>query len=274
MGDPIDMNSPKAKRKRPRARLKLLPENTNNTISPTFLVIERVDGQTFQRVSPFLINKFLSGLVGELKNIKKLKNGSLLVETKNGNQTEKLLKCNNFADQFSIQVSLHNTLNYSKGVIRCYDLQFLEIEEIKQELSSTIKDIIRIKIKKNGTDVLTNSYIITFPQPKIPETIKIGFHTVKVQNYIPNPMRCFNCLGFSHPTIACKQEAKCIQCGEKKHEGNERCTRPPKCANCSDNHNALDRNCPIFKIQKEIKSIQTINKIPLHEAKKIGRAHV
>lgn len=270
MGDPIDLSSPKAKRKRPRGRLRMLPDTVENQpVSPTFLIIERTDEEDFSKVSPFLISKFLNGYAGELKNVKKLKNGTMLIETSNGKQSEKLMKCENFAGQFPIKVSIHSSLNFSKGVIRCYDLQFLEIEEIKKELSHAINDIVRIKIKRNNCEILTNTYIITFPTPKIPESIKIGFYTVKVQQYIPNPMRCFNCLGFAHPTNLCKQQARCIQCGEAKHEDNSRCNLAAKCANCRGPHNALDRSCPVFKINKEIKTIQVTNKIPLNEAKKI-----
>ncbi|MXP61695.1 hypothetical protein [Pantoea sp. Taur] len=86
---------------------------------------------------------------------------------------------------------------------------------------------------------------------------------------MPNPMRCFNCLGFSHPTYQCKKQAVCANCGEDKHPENIKCENQQRCINCNGSHHALDRKCPLFIMQKEIKSIQVNNKVTFNEAKRI-----
>ena len=47
---------------------------------PRFLVIGSADDETLKTLSPFAIQKGLQGLAGEPKTVKKLRNGSLLVE--------------------------------------------------------------------------------------------------------------------------------------------------------------------------------------------------
>lgn len=273
MSEPDDPISPLAKRKRPRGRIKAPPDKMcilqDKKISPTFLIVKRVGDEGFTKVSPFFINKFITGLVGEVKNIKKLRDGSLLVETFKGPQTETLLSCKDFGGQFPIEVTPHETLNFSKGIIKVYDFQYLDIEEIKTELNNSIKNITRIKIKKNGTEIATHSYIVTFPSPIVPQTMRVGYQNVPVQAYIPNPLRCFKCLGFNHNALKCTKSPVCIQCGEARHNEGNKCEQAPNCSNCKGSHNALDRSCPIFQMYKEIKTIQINQKISLNDARKI-----
>lgn len=272
-----DPSSPRAQ-PRKRSRMKSPPDkppfltNDRAKIIPSYIVVSRKDENTFKNISPFFINKFITNTIGQVKNIKKLRDGNLLIETSNAKQTEKLLEITKFGDLFEVQATPHRSLNYSRGVIRCFDLQYSTIEEIKDELKDIITDVIRIKVKKEGVEKYTHTYILTFSTPKPPETIKIGFLTVNVQPYIPNPIRCYNCLGFSHGTKDCKKGSICANCGQTRHSENSMCENTTKCINCKGDHNALDRKCPTFLLQKEIKAIQANQKVSFTEAKKIYKA--
>lgn len=95
-------------------------------------------------------------------------------------------------------MKLHPNLNYSKSVIK-YDLNFLDKDERINKFNGKIKDIQRIK---TYVDKLTYSYIVIFPELTEfpPGIVKVGSQAIKVLNYTPNPMRCYKCLNFSHPT--------------------------------------------------------------------------
>ena len=55
-----------------------------------------VDGEgTFAQVSPIVINKALQGAGGEPANVKKLKDGTLLVECVSDNQAKNLVRSRN-----------------------------------------------------------------------------------------------------------------------------------------------------------------------------------
>ena len=65
-------------------------------------------------------------------------------------------------------------------------------------------------LKKNNKETInTNTYILNFDTSKLPHEIKVGYIKIKVETYIPNTLRCFNCQRFGHRQ--------------------ERCTRPPVC---------------------------------------------
>ena len=72
---------------------------------------------------------------------------------------------------------------------------------------------------KNGETINTNTYILNFDTPKTPTEINIGYMKIKVDTYIPNPLRCFKCQKFGH------------------HQ--DRCTRPPACGKCGKNNTRL-----------------------------------
>ena len=65
-------------------------------------------------------------------------------------------------------------MNISKGVVRSKEL-LCTIEEIKKEIKKQgVTEVKRVTIKKEGKLIETNTYIMTFDQPKIPERIKVG----------------------------------------------------------------------------------------------------
>ena len=78
----------------------------------------------------------------------------------------------------------HERLNTSKGVIRNGELSLCSIMEIKNELKKqNVIDVKRITIKKQNEIIETNTYILTFNNPKTPLEIKIGYTVVKVETY-------------------------------------------------------------------------------------------
>lgn len=79
---------------------------------PRFLIIKKLDGTDFSKISPFLIHKTMYGLVGELKMLKKIRDG-LLVETVSSAQSRRLLKVERFTD-IPVEVTPHETLNFTK----------------------------------------------------------------------------------------------------------------------------------------------------------------
>jgi hypothetical protein len=89
----------------------------------------------------------------------------------------------------------------------------------------------------------------------------LGYQRIRVED--ANPLlQCFHCLGFSHSANRCiKKEntkPKCPHCaGDHMYR---ECTKkaPPSCVNClqqneksdkknSSNHQANDKNCPIYR---------------------------
>ena len=158
----------------------------------------------------------------------------------------------------------HRTLNSCKGVIRCSDLKDLTKDEIVDGLRSQgVTDCFHITVKSdnNNTDRRkTNTFILTFDTDTAPAHINVGYLRVKVDRYIPNPLRCFKCQKFGHNSRLCRNEAVCHRCGEKHAE--ENCNNATKCINCSGPHGASSRECPVWLREKEVQRVKAEKNIP------------
>ena len=70
-----------------------------------------------------------------------------------------------------VAVTAHKSLNSSKGVVRNWGLARTDPEEIKENVPM-ITDVQRIVVKRNNTEIKTNTLILTFNTPKIPDSLK------------------------------------------------------------------------------------------------------
>ena len=125
-------------------------------------------------------------------------------------------------------------------------------------------------MKKKGKVIPTNTLFLTFNRPDIPKEIKVGYLKVKVDLFVPNPLRCFNCNKFGHTSQRCKTTAKCQRCGKDKHE--EQCDGPQICSNCSGPHAASAKECPVWMKEKEIQCICVEKCISFPEARQLVEA--
>ncbi|GBL67239.1 hypothetical protein AVEN_153457-1, partial [Araneus ventricosus] len=179
--------------------------------------------KTFHKVSPFLIQKLIVSFVGEVKDVKKLKSGDLLIEAATKSQIS-TLKTLNKLGEFPVETNAHKSLNYSRGVISELDLESVSESELINELKSQkVVEARRIKIKREGKLISTKHIILTFCTPQLPKTILAGYARYKVRPFIPSPLRCFNCQRFGHSKGVCKGKLTCSRCAVAGHSSEE-CT--------------------------------------------------
>ena len=143
----------------------------------------------------------------------------------------------------------------------------MDEEDIKDKLQSQgVTKVERMKRRKDGKLVPSDSYILKKNSPNIPPQIKVGFLIRNTKVYIPNPQRCFHCQKYGRNKRFRKNEAKCAKCGQAGHDDHE-CENEVKCANCNGDHPAYVRSCPKWKIEKEIIKVKYQKNIPFHEAR-------
>lgn len=116
--------------------------------------------------------KALEGYTSNLKNISKLRNGTLLVETRDAKQAAILYKADTLGST-KIHVKDHPTLNTTRGTIYSYDLLRLDEEYILQNLKE--QNVIKVEriMKFNEAKELvpTPALILTFQGKTLPITV-------------------------------------------------------------------------------------------------------
>uniref|UniRef100_W8BG04 Nucleic-acid-binding protein from transposon X-element n=2 Tax=Ceratitis capitata TaxID=7213 RepID=W8BG04_CERCA len=258
------------------------PTKTLNltTIDPVYLVMTRINTtETLKNISPFLLQKAIDATCGEVLMCKKILSGQILVKTKSGKQANKLSTLIGLSSNIKIHITIHPSLNFSKGVIYCNDLRNIPEKEILQELApQNVHEVKKIYKKKDNQLLETGLIIITFTTTLLPTKINVGYLKVPIRPYIPPPMRCKNCWKYNHLAKFCKNTKICPNCANNYHlndEIKEECKEAKKCVNCTNynnydpNHSAFDKKCPIFIKEKEIQLIKTTSNVDNKTAKTI-----
>ena len=236
---------------------------------PRFLVIKSCDNKCITKHNLFVIAKAIEGIAGKPKNTRTLKNaGLLLIELEHKHHSINLLKTKLLHD-IPVEISVHRSMNSSKGVITCPDYHHMDdaviLDQLKQS-DQNVKDVYRITTYRNGKKTETSTFVVTFSTPKIPEKMYVGHHRVNVRTYIPNPRRCTNCHQFKHTKNFCKNDAACDKCGQVGHEENI-CTNEVNCTNCKGPHKSSSRECPVWKSEKAIVKYKYDNDVSFYEAR-------
>lgn len=244
-------------------------ENIKTTSSVPLFIVLQADNEQLSKMSPFLINKYITNAAGVVKNIRKQRSGELLVEAVNITQANSLLKIKNFGD-LNIQAFGHKTLNYTKGVIYSPELSMVSDDEFKEELNSQkVCDAKRIINRKNGETKPTNLVILTFDTPVLPKQIIAGYLKINVRPFIPNPLRCFKCQKYGHSRTTCRSRLDtCGRCGEEGHDS-VACMKKAYCVNCQGEHPAYSKLCPKYQLEKEVQTLKITNNISFPDARKL-----
>ena len=133
-----------------------LDKNVTNNF-PKFLIVKSTEEKPITSFSPFVIEKQIESLIGTPETVKKLKNQILLIETTRKTQSESLLKITQFFN-IKVSVSIHKSLNSSKGIIKDRTLKGETEEDILEYLKPQgVTSVKRFKIKKDVSLVETNT---------------------------------------------------------------------------------------------------------------------
>lgn len=248
-----------------------LPKLKGHREGPKFVVIKRTDikDRSFEKVSPVYIHKGIKSICGEPLNVIKLREGTLLVKTKNISQANLLLRCNKMFDM-EITVEENAKLNQTKGIVTCADLKYATEEEIMDDLKEQgVSKVEAMMRKKDGQLISTNSFILTFKSTGVPESVKVGYHILSVRLFIPRPMRCYKCQFFGHSSKFCSKEEVCSNCCQVGHTS-DNCSGKTLCRNCgSSEHASWSNKCKVFEAEQEITRIKVTENVSIREARQL-----
>lgn len=152
-----------------------------------------------------------------------------------------------FTNIGGIGVTIRTNTNMVKGVIKNIPLDWNTDSLLNNpQIHSAQRH--QNKRKEN-----TKTVVITFIGKLLPNTLLFNNIKYTVYNYIPNPIRCYNCQIFGHLAHNCKRKPVCAKCSGG-HKTSDCTDTKRKCSNCLGDHSAAYKNCP--KYQQVHKNIQ------------------
>ena len=97
--------------------------------------MEAADKNIPLNLNAFVLKKAIDAIANaDLDNVKPMQLGSVFMEVETKQQCKNLLKTTKLLGYLPVNVSPHRTLNFSKFVIKCEELDTMEEDEIKKEL--------------------------------------------------------------------------------------------------------------------------------------------
>ena len=86
----------------------------------------------------------------------------------------------------------------------------------------------------------------------------------RVEQFIPNPLRCYKCPKYGHHQDKCNGKSVCGKCGQKDPDNSiEECKNTHRCTNCGGDN-------PVYaKSEREILSIKYTKNISFQVSRKI-----
>ena len=184
--------------------------------------MEAADQNVPLNLNAFVLKKAIDGMANaELDNVKPMTSGRVFIEVQTKLQWKNLLKTTKLLGYLPVKISPHRTLNSSKIVIKCEELDKMEEDVIKKELQP--KEIIAVK----RISIRYSLYVLTIKRQNILKKINIGYLKKETRPYIPNPQRCFQCQKFGHTKNSCNCKSVCAGCGEEGHNLDD-CRNEPK----------------------------------------------
>ena len=129
----------------------------------------------------------------------------------------------------------------------------------------SVVNVHRISRKVDGIFAPLTILILTIDKPSLPDCIICGFFNLQVWKYVPNPLCCFESHRFGHTQEHCMSQAICVYCGQKAHC--PPCQSSPHCIDCDDPHGSNSRDCPKFRMEREIQKIRVTDKVSFLKAR-------
>ena len=219
---------------------------------PKHLVIRHNHQNLVKDFSPVAVETGIKNCVGNkyYKHINIFSNtqkGLIFLEVGHRISARKLLDTK-FLGNIPVVVEVNKNRNTSRGVILCSQLNSEPIPDLINYLSAYGVEDIYAPTKRD--DTRSGIYFLTFATPIPPKKVKVGYHiaTVRAQK----PRQCFKCYKFGHGKNSCRNKDVCSKCSSSEHRHTECTESTPKCPNCDQAHDALNKKCPVYDFESKV----------------------
>ncbi|XP_044572115.1 uncharacterized protein LOC123257364 [Drosophila ananassae] len=203
---PLAISPPSKKRRQPQKLDIAFPElPTTSVDNPRYITIASINTEkTISQFSCFAVHRALKMISKNIVTISNLRDGTLLMLVKSQADADKFINTTELTGICKVQCKLHQALNFVKGTVYAPYLSDIPEKEIVDELKTQkVTKVYKFMKSYDGVSKPSGVILITFELYNLPSKIDISWHSVKVREYIPNPMRCKSCQLLGHTTKKC-----------------------------------------------------------------------
>ncbi len=223
------------------------------------------EGASFGEWNPIQLTKSIFKAIGEVKNAKVLRNGSLLIFCRDSVQQGKCIRMNKM-DGKQVQCTIPEDRKPTRGVISGIPTA-VSVDQIKDNVEGAkVLEARRLKTTRFGEKCDSLSVLIKFDEPRLPNKVYIGYMSYEVRPYIPPPLRCFKCQKYGHVAAVCKGKQRCGRCAGEHEYGKCEEGAKLKCCNCGGEHTSAYRGCEMSKKAAEVQRVKISQGISYAEA--------
>lgn len=222
----------------------------------------------FQRpglLNPLKVSVAIHKLVGDVLDVKPLRDGSLLIVCRDRDQRMGLIQCKNL---LGINVKVLDWVERGKvlSVITGVPTD-LSDDDIKKNVKGLrVSQVKRLPVVREGKKIPSLSVLLTLDEPKQPERIMIGYVSYTARPYIPPPTRCYKCQRYGHIASVCKGKIRCAKCGGEHEYGQCGEGTKIKCCNCGGEHSAAYKGCEMHKQAVQVQNVKVKENVTYAEA--------
>lgn len=232
-------------------------ENTNNEY---VVYVESTEQEKVGNKNPITLTNLLTDNVIGVLGVHRINAHKIGITFKKATAANNFLKMEDFLRKNKLKAFIPSYLTERIGVLRFVPKE-LTNEDIYKNIvcDSEVISIKRFMRKVDGKLVPLNTVAVTFASTSLPQYAYIKLFRYEVRVYIPPLLQCFKCLKFNHSAKACRGEQHCSSCAGR-HSYKECDVEEITCINCSGNHLAISRECPIKKQKMEEKKAKFMQK--------------
>lgn len=117
--------------------------------------------------------------------------------------------------------------------------------------------------------VETETVVVEFDTKEVPKEVFFGLIRFSVREFVPKPMRCFNCQEFGHIAKVCKGKRRCARCSGDHEYGKCGVGVKPKCCNCGGEHSVAFWGCEVLRQQTVVQKTRVMQRVTYAEACKM-----
>ncbi|CAB3222491.1 unnamed protein product [Arctia plantaginis] len=178
----------------------------------------------------------------------------------------KLMECETLKEM-GLRTQFTHELNVIHGVVKGIDLDMSDEELMKiMECEGEILTLKRLnRLNFDGAWVASEAIKICFKGGILPQYISAYGCRFKVDTYSFPVTQCTGCWQFGHIKKFCpSKKILCPKCGSASHDNCD--IKVFKCLNCKGDHLVLEKTCPFYVREKEIRNIMSKEQVTYRKA--------